>query len=267
MNETPTIRYVTITGADNATSELALSELSAEFPWVEWGILVSRRQEGSFRFPDRNWIARFLAAIGPRVNVSMHLCGQWVRRTLMGENVWAELPEGIAARAQRVQINTHAETLASTASMVNRLSELGDKEFIFQWDGVNDHLAHAVAGYGLKAAALFDTSGGAGILPSKWPTPDLRLPCGYAGGLGPDNVSAQLRAIAAICGPPSSVASLCTRAGVFEGSKAFWIDMERRVRTEDDSLLDLSKVRKVLRNVRLMIERGEVTVASGEVQA
>jgi hypothetical protein len=43
--------------------------------------------------------------------------------------------------------------------------------------------------------------------------------------------------------------------------------MERRVRTEDDSLLDLSKVRKVLRNVRLMIERGEVTVASGEVQA
>ena len=75
-----------------------------------------------------------------------------------------------------------------------------------------------------------------------WPCPDLKLPCGYAGGLGPDNVVQQLRMILTVCDVP------------------FWIDMERRVRIDDDSRLDMLKVRKVLQNVRGMIERGEIEV-------
>ncbi len=238
------LRYVTITGADDTTPIEALIDLSAEYPFVEWGILVSRRQEGSYRFPGREWISQFCSTVStrPEINVSMHMCGQWVRKTLMGENIWHEMPPGIAERAQRIQINTHAEPHGSTVAMVNRLADLGLKEFIFQWDGVNDHLARAAAGYGVRAAALFDTSGGAGILPSGWPRPDDKLPCGYAGGLGPDNVVQQLRMILTVCDVP------------------FWIDMERRVRIDDDSRLDMLKVRKVLQNVRGMIERGEIEV-------
>lgn len=44
---------------------------------------------------------------------------------------------------------------------------------------------------GIKAVALYDSSGGRGILPNSY-----RLPvgdfCGYSGGLGPDNLEEQL---------------------------------------------------------------------------
>jgi hypothetical protein len=102
------------------------------------------------------------------------------------------------------------------------------KQFIFQWDGVNSHLTYAAAAYGFDVAALFDLSGGAGVLPSSWPQPTSAFWCGYAGGLGADNVTEQLAMIESICPRP------------------FWIDMERRVRTQDDSALDLDAVRSVL---------------------
>lgn len=107
-----------------------------------------------------------------------------------------------------------------------------EKEFIFQWDGVNDHLTYASFAAGLKVAALFDTSGGAGQLPLSWPKPIAAFPCGYAGGLGPDNVAEQLRSIARVCQQP------------------FWIDMERNVRSFDDQDLDLTAVRRVLYSSR-----------------
>jgi hypothetical protein len=58
--------------------------------------------------------------------------------------------------------------------------------------------------------ALFDTSGGAGVLPQEWPVPAKDFWCGYAGGLGPFNVIEQVRKIETVCAKP------------------FWIDMERR---------------------------------------
>lgn len=50
------LERVTITGADDSTDISQLVELSQEFPFVEWGILVSRRSEGGPRFPSREWI-------------------------------------------------------------------------------------------------------------------------------------------------------------------------------------------------------------------
>jgi len=80
----------------------------------------------------------------------------------------------------------------------------------------------------VETAILFDLPGGAGILPAEWPAPRASLPCGYAGGLDPENVEDQLQRIASVCDRP------------------FWIDMERRVRSNDDSILDIAKVRQVL---------------------
>lgn len=219
---------VTITGADDSTSIPALVDLSAEFPFVEWGILISKRQEGGYRFPSREWISRFSGvSLVQCMNVSTHVCGSWVRQMFVGEIDWAELPHCIDV-CQRVQINTHAERHVSTTGLVKSLLERKDKQFIFQWDGVNNHLAYAALSHGLNTSALFDTSGGAGILPGDWPAPLAQFHCGYAGGLGPDNVERQIQKIKAVC------------------SKSFWIDMERRVRTDDDSALDLVAVRKVL---------------------
>jgi len=225
------LHKVTITGADDSTDHAELLALSKEFPFVEWGILVSRRHEGSFRFPGRPWIDRFsaVASLG-KLSVSTHMCGAWVRQMFTGELDWRDIP-GCVEISQRVQINTHAEPHVSTVGLLKSLGDARDKQFIFQWDGVNNHLTFAALAYGYNVAALFDTSGGAGILPKEWPTPAKEFPCGYAGGLGPLNVVEQVRAIKAVC------------------SKPFWIDMERRVRSDDDSRLDMDAVRKVLKSV------------------
>ena len=52
---------------------------------------------------------------------------------------------------------------------------------------------------------------------------------GYAGGLGPDNIESELQRIAAAA-----------------GDAPFWIDMETRVRSDNDEQFDLNKVRRCL---------------------
>lgn len=219
---------VTITGADDQTNIRDLIDLSDEYRFVEWGILVSKKQEGSVRFPSKSWMMQFAkAAAGSELKVSTHLCGAWVRKLLLGKLDWSEVPEVVNV-SRRVQINTHAEIHESSAEMIDNISQMYPREVIFQWDGVNNHFAYAMKGQGLQIEVLFDTSGGAGVVPKNWPQALGGFQCGYAGGLGPENVSEKIAEIRKICGAP------------------FWIDMERRVRTEDDSRLDIEKVRKVL---------------------
>jgi phosphoribosylanthranilate isomerase len=229
------LHTVTITGADDSTDISQLVDLSAEFQFVEWAILVSKRQEGSSRFPSRAWIDRFaITATNNNLKVATHICGRWVRELFCGELAWIDLPASVEV-SQRVQINIHAEPHVSTVAMFSNLLARGEKTFIFQWDGVNDHLAFAAREYGLESAALFDTSGGAGVLPSEgWRAPSVTVSCGFAGGLGPTNIEDQVKLISSACPPDYST----------------WVDMERRVRTDDDSRLDMSRVRKVLEAVR-----------------
>lgn len=231
------LQIVTITGADDRTDIHELIDLSAEFPFVEWGILVSKRQEGSYRFPSRRWVDLFTARWSSGMRVSTHVCGAWVRDMLVGKLNWQDLPM-CADYCQRVQVNTHAEKHVVTTGLLTSLFAAKDKQFIFQWDGINNLLAHATHAYGLNVSALFDTSGGAGVLPESWPQPAAEFWCGYAGGLGPDNVEEQLGKIAAVC------------------KKPFWIDMERRVRTQDDSSLDMTKVRSVLTSMAKHVDPG-----------
>lgn len=233
---------VTITGADDSTNIHHLIALSQRYRFVEWGILVSEKQEATPRFPSRAWINKFdmVARDFGRVNVSTHLCGKWVRQLLKGELNWDHVPT-VARLGQRVQINTHAEAHESATGMAENMlavsgSASNTKRFIFQWDGINGHNAMAAMSMGVNAAILFDASGGAGLLPEAWPRALSGIPCGYAGGLGPDNVVEQVNLIAKA-----------------SRGEQFWIDMERRVRTPDDSALDMAAVESVLKQVSEMV--------------
>ena len=228
------LKKVTITGADDSTDIKQLVDLSAEFPFVEWGILVSHSREGSYRFPARPWVNKFMmATIDTKINVSTHLCGKWVKELVKGTLKWGDVPLCIRT-CQRVQINTHAQPHDCSTTFIDKLEELG-KEYIFQWDGVNSHLANIALESKNKISILFDLSGGDGILPDKWPLPQEDFDCGYAGGLGPHNVVEQVNKIEALCNKP------------------YWIDMERRVRTENDAMLDMAAVRKVLEATKPLI--------------
>ncbi|MDR5726910.1 MAG: hypothetical protein RB191_05525 [Terriglobia bacterium] len=228
------LERVTITGADNSTDILELMQLSYEFPFVEWGILISKSQQGGPRFPSRSWIAVFSdMARSHKLNVATHMCGRWVRDLLIGEVDWDVLPTCIAA-SQRVQINISKDAIVCAGALSKRLLELKNKRFIFQSDGVNDNLANAMHICDVPVAALFDTSGGTGLLPGNWPTLRTQFPFGFAGGLGPDNVLAQLDQINLVCSDDFPT----------------WIDMETRVRVEDNSALDMVKVQSVLQSVK-----------------
>ncbi len=228
------LNRVTITGADDFSDIPEMLELSKKYWFLEWGILVSKRQTGTSRFPTIKWINDFTAAVKDcryPIKVSMHICGRWVREILLGTCDVRELPTCLDI-AQRIQLNTHAQVHESTVRMLQALSLLDiphySKEFIFQADGVNEHLAQVALSGAFNTSLLFDKSGGAGILPDSWPLQVPHMRCGYAGGLGPDNVEAQIR----------KIESLAT--------KPYWIDMEKKVRTSDDSKLDMDAVRTVL---------------------
>ena len=222
------LKRVTITGADNNTVVADMLDISRKYPFVEWGILVSKNSEGTTRFPNRDWMHDLYICAQNNINLSMHICGTWTRQLMAGVLNFSELP-ALFHRCQRVQINTHAERLCSTSKMFEQLSSDKEHEFIFQIDGINDHLHWAAKNRGLNCSGLFDLSHGAGILPSKWPiAPSIDNWAGYAGGIGPENVERELRKI------------------LFASKTDVWIDMETRVRTDDDKCLDLDKVTAVL---------------------
>jgi hypothetical protein len=168
------------------------------------------------------------------MNFSLHVCGHWVREICKGN--WTPLiahhPQ-ILAKYRRVQLNFHAYTHSLGEQFfeeAKRVSLERQWQLIFQVDGVNDHLMSNAQAAGINAVPLYDKSGGAGVVPEQWPQQMAGMYSGYAGGLGPDNVLEQL--------------TLIENVAMQHGT--IWIDMERRVRTEDDSELDEQAVEKVL---------------------
>jgi hypothetical protein len=194
---------------------------------------------------------------GPKLQFSCHICGSWVRNIFsesrsekaLVQDEWPWLlPRSHNGVFQRVQLNTHG--VPGHKQPVREILEgIGvGRQIIFQFDGVNDSLFDAAANVGvnhligerLDVAPLYDVSGGAGIVPDKWPTPfekHMRHPnviyFGYAGGLGPDNLNVEL--------PRIEMAAQDSRV---------WIDMETKVRSNEDHLFDLDKCVAVLEYVR-----------------
>lgn len=231
------LRCVTITGADDSVPINILQKLSADFPFVEWGILASKSNEaGCKRFPSPRWLSdlQSLAETTGDLNLSLHLCGRWVRDLLIGH---VTFPESYLHCFRRVQLNFHAERTPCVPHMfADQLYAMKGKEFIFQIDGAegNKHMTAALHGAVDECYPLFDCSGGAGVVPNEWPKPfsmDGESFCkhGYAGGLGPQNLAWELR-----------------RIGEASKGAPIWIDMETHVRSNNDRLFDVAKVRQCL---------------------
>lgn len=227
------INKVTITGADNSIRPEELLPLSEQYPFVEWAILVSNTKADNPRYPTRSWIDE-LANLGKSHNLQLagHICGEWVRDLVIHRKptVFEERPEFLEY-FPRIQLNFspyHA------AQLFLDLLKPYKNQFIFQvgskGKGEKVALLNLGLSMGLDLAVLFDRSGGKGILPTSWPEPLDLFYCGYAGGLGPDSLEEQI---------PKILEKL-------DSNQPAWIDMESRVRSDDDSLFDLEKVRSCL---------------------
>lgn len=232
---------VTITGADDSVDPADLVALSREFPFVEWGILFGTGDHRP-RFPSDSWSKEFVEAIPPgQVRVAAHLCGRWIRDIVdYGRASWWTAYHWFTGAAERVQLNFHGARQHPSV-VFDRVCRIQDAEpnfdLIFQCDGVNDALVRKLADQSV-GSPLFDRSGGAGLLPEEWPPSWRHNYCGYAGGLGPDNVLQELERIRQVVAAPD---------------EPIWIDMERRVRSDDDLKLDITKVRSVLEAVAPLV--------------
>ncbi len=228
------INKVTMTGADDSTDPSKLIEISKEYPFVEWGILVSRRSQGLSRFPSEYWRNNLYELVKdkPEINLSCHVCGTYVNELLMGSSRFMGEIGNLWNLFQRMQINTHGVKHQFEFDAISSLKHL-NKEIIFQYDAANTAILDWAYINGVKSSALFDMSHGAGVLPKEWLKPLETVKCGYAGGLSPDNITEQLALIE-------------SKVGDYE----LWIDMETHVRSNDDELFDLSKVVSVLETVK-----------------
>lgn len=229
------ISIVTLTGADNGTNPNDLVNLSEKYAFAEWAILVQggkSMQYGKPRWPSYDWITQLIPLYHKhQLNLSLHLCGNYVNDILQGNIDF--ISNDLSPFWQifkRVQINTHGVPhLFDSDKMAELMNIYPEKEFIFQYDEVNDSILYNAHHKNVKCSALFDLSHGAGVLPAQWPQPITNIKCGYAGGISPKNVVEQINNVNSIVGDIDT-----------------WIDMETHVRSNFDQLFDLNKVDQVL---------------------
>lgn len=227
------ISIVTLTGADNGTNPQDLLNLSEKYPFAEWAILVQGGKSADFgkpRWPSYDWITE-LTPIAHKLNLSLHLCGMYVNEILQGNIDFITMDLAPFWKMfKRVQINTHGIPHSFHAvKMAELMNIYPEKEFIFQYDEVNDNILYNAKHNEVKCSALFDLSHGAGLLPNQWPLPITNIKCGYAGGISPSNVVEQIEKVNSIVGEIDT-----------------WIDMETHIRSDFDKIFDLEKVETVL---------------------
>jgi len=232
------LNRVTVTGADDSVQPEVLHRVQAQYPFVEWGILVSgaSKGRGRARFPSDDWLKQLIDLYDRVVyppTISVHVCGQWVRDLCAGNWEWLYQNNRIGAlffRASRVQLNFHS--YAHKVVMPDFTDALrGVKwQVILQSDGVNDELIRQVKDtHPDMVGVLHDRSGGAGILPRQWPKPLKGMYNGYAGGLSAANVVEQLRALEEVV-----------------GDETVWIDAETRLRNHTNTQLMIPLVEEYL---------------------
>lgn len=237
------LRKVTITGADDSIDPISLFQIAERYPFVEWGILLSKSSEGNPRFPSTRWLRELVelqsAGTDNKISLSGHICGRWVRDICSGGFEFYNNMRDIILSFQRFQLNFHSylHRIHSTERFVESLRSINirGQQIIFQFDNVNNSLLDSAKDNGVDAVPLFDLSGGAGVLPKEWKQP-VGDYCGYAGGLSPDNLEAQLTLI----------------ADKLNGV-TIWIDAETRLRSNNDRQFDLKKVNEFLATAKFWL--------------
>ena len=231
------IERVTFTGADDTVSPEAIEEISREFTFVEWGILLGPKTDTGFpRFPSQTWISS-LSKVSKEtpMNLSAHWCEPLVWEFVSNGKSFDKIREenNIPNIFKRTQINTHGMKYTFTPSFIEEMKKHPEMEFILQIDGINDDFVSAI---NLPNVSLLqDYSSGSGIFENYWGHWQNKK-YGYSGGLNIDTL-------------PEAMDLWLERPN---NSPIAWIDMESGVRSGtplangNQSVFDLQKVEEVL---------------------
>jgi phosphoribosylanthranilate isomerase len=204
---------ITFTGIDAKTD---LSEL----PYgPEYGVLYSCSPEGRGRYPSRREIWQILRRLTDRGDeIALHVCGSAARQQLIAYHL-----SDLTHYVQRIQVN--GSIFPEDLKVI--CERYSDHTIITQHSIQNGELTQLALP---NHAILVDGSGGRGVSPKEWRRPTTEKAVGFAGGLGPENVESEIVRIQAVA------------------NGDFWVDMEGKVRTEND-WLDVRRVQRVFESL------------------
>ncbi len=224
------IDLCTFTGLDDRSDLSRIVALSAEFPYLEFGVLLSRTPEDKdARYPAYRQIESIVKTLSGRVRLALHVCGRAVGEFVEGAS---DIDELVSAGIGRIQLNFSLPKVAFSTEELDAAISRTSAKVITQHFPSNSALVTALAS--ADHQVLHDLSGGRGIAATDHVPPFPGKYTGYAGGMGPENALETASAIAAV-----------------SGDTPVWIDMESRIRT--DGYLDLDKCESVARVVRPLI--------------
>ena len=221
---------------DSVLDPEMLALISSKYPFVEWGVLFRPDLEGTPRYASSAWLKR-LAIVKQKSGASMrlagHLCGAHVDGVLQGDSSFVKSLATFGFG--RVQINATAVNGVNTQdlslcvdNLLGAIRAVPEVEWIIQRNLETQPLwepLYAREDIPSNISFLFDSSCGKGILPSSFPEPTAaHIPCGYAGGIGPENIFNVLGGLSKVLGSQREV----------------WIDMESSLRSDVDNFNSFS---------------------------
>lgn len=212
------ITTVTMTGADDSIRPSDLVELKNDFYFAEFAILFSTKRTGTPRYPSAEWISE-LFSLSDNISLSAHLCGDYAKNMLLGNDDFLQLA---GSHFNRIQIN-HNFNYNPVDFIIEKWPE---KDFILQWNKSNEMVCKSMTleNYS-NLHFLYDASGGMGTKSEILGNPIKRHYTGYAGGISPDNI-----------------VEICYKVNQKTPNDNVWIDMETHIRSNNDQLFDLKKV-------------------------
>jgi hypothetical protein len=220
------INLCTFTGVDARTDLGRVIEMAAAYPFLEFGILLSRTPEDKDpRYPQFRQISDIVERLSGRAQLALHVCGravgEFVREPAEG-SVYAgqDIHDLVAAGIGRVQLNFNFERFGLSLEEIDVAVRRTSAKVITQHFPANAPVTIGVAAPNHQV--LYDASGGRGVAATDYGRPFVGKYTGYAGGLGPENAITAVTAIQSVAGDAD-----------------VWIDMESRIRT--DGYLDLDK--------------------------
>jgi hypothetical protein len=231
------VTKITMTGVDEHTDFHQLVALSNANPNVEWGFLYSPKLQGEHgRFPSTYFLKKTLALAPSSVQIALHICGKGVDDLLTEEPEVTNLVEKLAVRSGRLQLNfNHRKRPVDLQALATFIADHPTLPVITQIHGGNLEVQpelFKILGFApANHEMLFDASGGRGQVATILEAPRYGIHCGYAGGIGPENIVERVTAINAIVGDLDT-----------------WVDMESSLRTTTDGTdwFDMQKCQATL---------------------
>lgn len=225
------LRVMGFCGIDDSISPELLHILSIHYTWIEWGVLLRTDKEGTPRYASTDFINRLCRLnrdTGGLMKIAGHLCGNRCQQVIDGDYSYVKHLAGLGFG--RVQVNaTNANDVTVDPNRISDyvsnlracMSACTEVEWIIQCNDETRPIWEQLIVIAddiqplSNMSVLFDASCGLGKLVTTFPSPYPSIPCGYAGGIGPDTIESVLSGIM-----PIAIAS----------KSSVWIDMESSLR-------------------------------------